>query len=361
MVYLSRLFFVLFFLFAVWWLNAFVVWHFYKFFSLRIDKVFYFVTVALTSFIPLSMILHRQYPWVITTWFYYFVMIWLWVVFFGFCISIIFDLTVNFLSISNFIKWIIWLSLIVLISTYSIYNESWLPIIKNISIKVNNLETPLRIWYLSDVHIDGIHSIDYLEKIIDILNSQNVDIVLINWDLVDGTSFEMHSFTTLDKSKAPVYFTYGNHETYIGKDFVTKLLANTKVKILENEVVDYRWLQIIWIEDMMWMNTKENEWKLDKILKSLRFQWDKPSVIILHEPIGSEIADKYWIDVQLAWHTHNGQIIPFNFLVKLAFPRVLWLYKIWNLTLYVWPWTWVWWPPMRLGSNNEITIIDLVK
>jgi len=288
-------------------------------------------------------------------------MIWLGTVFFGFFISIAFDLTVNFLPISLFYKWLIRSILIISISAYAVYNQSGSPAIKNVSIKVKNLENNIRIWYLSDVHIDWIHSIDYLEKIIKILNEQKVDLVLINWDLVDGTSFETHSFKTLDNSSVPVFFTYGNHETYIGKDFVTKLLLNTKVKTLENEVVEFKWLQIIWIEDMMWMNIKDNEWKLDKILNGLSWNKNKASLLLLHEPIGSEIADKHWINIQLAGHTHNGQIIPFNFIVKLVFPRVLGLYKIGNLILYVWPGTWIWWPPMRLWSQNEITIIDLFK
>lgn len=359
MVY--RLLLFILFIIAFWWLNAFVIWHFYKFFSFRIDKYFFLLTLWITSLIPFSMVMHSQFPWSITTWIYYFVMIWLGTVFLGFFISVIFDLTINFLPISLFYKWLVWSSLIISISLYAVYNQSWLPVIKNIDIKVNNLEKPLKIWYLSDVHIDWIHSMDYLEKIINILNEQKVDMVLINWDLVDGTSFEEHSFKVLDKSSSPVFFTYGNHESYVGKDLVTKLLSKTKVKILENEVVEYGWLQIIWIEDMMWMNVVSNTTKLDIILTNLAWNKDAPSLLLLHEPIGSEIADKHWINIQLAWHTHNWQIIPFNFIVKLAFPRVLWLYKIGNLTLYVWPGTWIWWPPMRLGSQNEITIINLSK
>lgn len=358
---LSRLFFILFVIFIFWWLNAFVVLHLYKFFTFKVDKYFFLITIWLASLVPLSMVLHSGYPSLITTGFYYVVMIWLGTIFFGFCISVIFDITIIFLPLTNFVKWLIWASLIVWISAFSVYNESWLPVIKNIAIKVNNLWQSVRIWYLSDVHIDGIHSIDYLDKIVDILNKQNVDIVMINGDLIDGTSFETHSFKTLDRLKVPVYFTYGNHESYINKTFAQKLLADTKVKILENEVAEFNWLQIIGIEDMAWMNTKTNEEKLKKILLNLKLNKDKPSLMLLHEPIGSEIADKYGVNVQLAWHTHNGQIFPFNLLVKLVFPRELWLYKIGNLTLYVWPWTWVWWPPMRLWSQNEITIIDLEK
>jgi len=58
--------------------------------------------------------------------------------------------------------------------------------------------------------------------------------------LVDGTSFEKHSFKTLDRLKTPVYITFGNHESYIGKDFAMSLFKDTRAKVLENEIIDYK-------------------------------------------------------------------------------------------------------------------------
>ncbi|MBT7903597.1 hypothetical protein HN587_07070 [Candidatus Woesearchaeota archaeon] len=80
-----------------------------------------------------------------------------------------------------------------------------------------------------------------------------------------------------------------------------------------------------------------------------------------HQPKGMIEAEKAGINLQLAGHTHNGQIFPFNFVVKAVFPHVRGLYKINNLNLYVSPGTGTWGPPMRLGSSNEITVINLVS
>lgn len=358
---IGRIFFILIFLSVLFWLNAFFIWHFLKLYSIGINKNLVIISFILTALLPISMSLHSQFPNIFTRYFYIFCITWLWIIFLWLFISIIFDFSINLISIPLQIKSFIWSFLIVSISTFAIYNQSWLPEIKNISIKAPKLSENMKIWYLSDVHIDWVHSINYLNKIIDILNKQKLDLVLINWDLVDWASFEKHSFKTLDRLNVPVYITLGNHESYIWNDFAKSLFTETKARVLENEVVNYKWLEILGIQDMFWIKNKQNEILLDKILSNMKWDSEKTSIMVLHEPIWSEIADKYWVNIQLAWHTHNWQIWPFNYVVKLVFPRVLGLYKIGNLSLYVGPGTWTWWPPMRLGSRNEITIITLEK
>ena len=61
----------------------------------------------------------------------------------------------------------------------------------------------------------------------------------------------------------------------------------------------------------------------------------------------------------LCGHTHNGQIVPFNRLVKRYFPRIAGRYEAGATVLYVSPGTGTWGPMMRLGSSNEITVFEL--
>ena len=58
----------------------------------------------------------------------------------------------------------------------------------------------------------------------------------------------------------------------------------------------------------------------------------------------------------LCGHTHNGQIVPFNRLVKRYFPRIAGRCEAGATVLYVSPGTGTWGPMMRLGSSNEITV-----
>ena len=55
----------------------------------------------------------------------------------------------------------------------------------------------------------------------------------------------------------------------------------------------------------------------------------------------------------LCGHTHNGQIVPFNRLVKRYFPSIAGRYEAGATVLYVSPGTCTWGPMMRLGRRTR--------
>ena len=63
----------------------------------------------------------------------------------------------------------------------------------------------------------------------------------------------------------------------------------------------------------------------------------------------------------LSGHTHNGQIFPFNILVKLKFKFIYGLYNKGNSSLYVSSGVACWGPKIRLGSKNEVVHLNLDK
>ena len=83
------------------------------------------------------------------------------------------------------------------------------------------------------------------------------------------------------------------------------------------------------------------------------------TILMYHRPDGLEDAARSGIDLMLCGHTHNGQIVPFNRLVKRYFPRIAGRYEAGATVLYVSPGTGTWGPTMRLGSSNEITVFEL--
>jgi predicted MPP superfamily phosphohydrolase len=78
-----------------------------------------------------------------------------------------------------------------------------------------------------------------------------------------------------------------------------------------------------------------------------------------HRPDGLEAAAEAGLDLMLSGHTHNGQIYPFSLLVRSQFSRICGRYQQGDTTLYVSPGTGTWGPVMRLGSANEVTLIEL--
>jgi predicted MPP superfamily phosphohydrolase len=73
-----------------------------------------------------------------------------------------------------------------------------------------------------------------------------------------------------------------------------------------------------------------------------------------------EYALKYGFDLQLSGHTHGGQYFPFSLLVQLAHPFIKGLHKRENTWIYINQGTGYWGPPLRIGTEPEITEIVLV-
>jgi predicted MPP superfamily phosphohydrolase len=77
-----------------------------------------------------------------------------------------------------------------------------------------------------------------------------------------------------------------------------------------------------------------------------------------HQPRGFDIAAKRRIGLTLSGHVHNGQIWPFNYVVGLFFRHIGGLHRHDGSLLNVSTGTGYWGPPMRLGSSNEIVVLE---
>jgi predicted MPP superfamily phosphohydrolase len=209
-----------------------------------------------------------------------------------------------------------------------------------------------RLVQISDVHI-GSRSAGFLERVVKTINDKNPDFVLITGDFLDAKRVGPRDIAALKTLKAPIYFSIGNHERYAGLEWVIPMLEDAGCVLLRTEAVSFEELQLIGIDDAEDQHQVKNE--LAKIyLKPECFK-----VLMYHRPLGWEAAVDSGIDLMLCGHTHNGQIFPFNWLVRQQFQKVRGLHIRDNCHLYVSPGTGTWGPAMRLGSRNEITCIDL--
>lgn len=241
---------------------------------------------------------------------------------------------------------------VLIISIYAIVNALFMTI-KIIDFETDKLFENVKIVQLSDLHIGSTHKKNFLKKIVEKTNRLEPDIVLITGDLIDGPhKYENGEFNELNNIKAPIYYTIGNHEYHAGLDKVYELLKETKIKILRNESVSVQGIQIIGIDD------SEDRHQVNKQLKKISIDKSKFVILMYHRPTGFKSASKD-IDLMLTGHTHAGQIYPFNLITKIFVRPVKGLHKHNSAYLYVNPGTGWWGPPMRLGSRNEITVINL--
>lgn len=270
-------------------------------------------------------------------------------VFFIYFFIFIFLEVLRFLNFTNKIYFYVALVIGLLIVIYSVFNAFNVEV-KNVELTSDKITKNYKIVLFSDLHI-GSNSIYDLNKVIDIVNKQNPDMVLIPGDFIDEDYAFKEDLSVLKTINAKTYITYGNHEFYLKSD-MEKELKNYSVIFLRNSSIDFnKELSIIGVDD--------NYDKLNHHLSKIKIDNSKYNLLLNHEPTGMEIANKNNIDLMVSGHTHNGQIFPFRYLVKLRYEYVYGLYSFNNTNLYVSSGAGTWGPKMRFGTNSEVVVITL--
>lgn len=55
------------------------------------------------------------------------------------------------------------------------------------------------------------------------------------------------------------------------------------------------------------------------VLKKLGLDRTKPSIVLYHSPTETDVFRSLGVSLQLAGHTHRGQLYPYNLLTNLIF------------------------------------------
>jgi len=239
--------------------------------------------------------------------------------------------------------------------------------IRKINIEINkpasHLKT-LNIVMASDVHLGTINNRTRFTKVIEKINSLNPDIVFFAGDLVDEdvTPVIRHNlgdlFGTI-RSKYGIYAITGNHEYIGGAKKTCAYLSDHGINMLKDTVVK--------IDDSFYIIGREDKdmprftGKERKTLNELMKEADTtfPVIVLNHQPNNPREAANAGADLQLSGHTHDGQMFPFNLLVRRMYQISYGYRKINNTHFYVSSGVGTWAPPVRIGSNPEIVNIML--
>ena len=241
---------------------------------------------------------------------------------------------------------------IIIITVYSLINGRLINL-KSIKILSSKVDDQIRLMFISDTHL-GSNSKKHLEKILLKIKDLKFDLLLIGGDFIDSSSFNLDELDILKNLNKPIYFISGNHEYYI-KDYENKLkkLKNYDISFLDNESFKFKKLNLIGISDNL---TLENQ----KKIASRLIQEDLFNLILVHKAtLWDHVFEK--TDLMLSGHTHNGQIFPFNFFVRLQYKNIYGIYEKLKSKLYVSSGSGCWGPNMRLGTKNEIVDILISK
>ncbi|NNE68092.1 MAG: metallophosphoesterase [Pyrinomonadaceae bacterium] len=184
-------------------------------------------------------------------------------------------------------------------------------VVEETRIELNRLPSKLdglRVLHLSDTHHSPFTDIEHIERAIEISNGLEPDVVVLTGDYVSHeTEYIGPVADQLGslRSEFGIYACLGNHDHWTDADAVSKALAGTGIRVLNNEGfrLEARG-QAFWmcgVDDYM-VN-------LTDVPAALSGSYpDEMKMLLAHNPIILRQAAKHGVDVMFSGHTHGGQV-----------------------------------------------------
>lgn len=182
---------------------------------------------------------------------------------------------------------------------------------------------PNSIKKLNILHISDLHNYRFgvNQSRIKKLLKNNYDLVFITGDIIDRRYVGYdNAMDLVDLLNGDKFFVTGNHEKgYKDYNILREILTQKGVKILENEIVNYKGIDILGIEDpseYLTINKKVKKNNRKEIEENLEMLTEKSKnkfkILLIHRPEFFDLYVKYKIDLIFSGHTHGGQARIFN-------------------------------------------------
>jgi hypothetical protein len=212
----------------------------------------------------------------------------------------------------------------------------------------------------SDMHVGVMIGQGWARERAAQIESLRPGLLLLVGDIFEGDEATYASWLpVLQQFRAAhgVYVVTGNHEFYAGGTKIIDLFRSAGFHVLRDESVQpIPGLAITGVDDVAFRGRTAHAAILEKVLRQ---RPEGASILLSHTPVETQRAANAGIGLMLSGHTHEGQIWPFNYLVKLAFPITSGRYRVEQMTAIVCRGTGTWGPRMRLFKRSELLRITL--
>jgi len=245
------------------------------------------------------------------------------------------------------------------------------PRIRRIDVPVERLDAALhgvRIVQITDLHVGPTIRASYVRRVARMANALNADLVALTGDLVDGPVERLarHVAPLAElRAASRVFYVPGNHEYYSGAGPWLAHFRSLGFEVLLNEFasVSIRGARIIvgGVVDPAAARVLGPLHVPRPDLAAGRGEDAAFRLLLAHNPKLAPLAQAAGFDLQLSGHTHAGQFFPWTVAVRLIHaPHVAGLSRSGRMWVYVSAGSGTWGPPLRLGSEPELTLIRLV-
>ena len=238
-----------------------------------------------------------------------------------------------------------------------------------VDIGINNLGLNFlnfKILNLTDIHLGQWINPEYLDDLVDYVNTLNIDLITLTGDyfsyVIDGYDESLRDSLKKLKARYGKFGVLGNHDHWMDADRIRDIFREADIIDLSNDVRTIEkngdLLNICGVDSCT--VCADN---LDKVIAKM--PKNIPSILLVHEPdFAKESSQTNLFDLQISGHSHGGQFIipkfettPFRGPNSSRYP--VGLYKVGNMMQYT---------SKGLGTNSfririnckpEITIITL--
>ncbi|MER6916952.1 metallophosphoesterase [Streptomyces sp. NPDC000594] len=239
------------------------------------------------------------------------------------------------------------------------------PTLKRVTVTLDKLPRSahgFKIALVGDIHLGSFLSRSHTQRVVDTINAARPDLIGMVGDLVDGDVSQLGpEAEPLAQLRAPhgSFYVVGNHEYYSHAGEWVDRVRELGLTPLENERVEIAaGFDLVGVNDVQGESVGHGP----DFAKALRGRdRSRASVLLAHQPILVHDADEHGIDLQLSGHTHGGQLWPGNYVAELANPTVYGLERHGDTQLYVTRGAGAWGPPVRVGAESDVTIVQLAS
>ncbi len=255
------------------------------------------------------------------------------------------------------------LCLVSAVMTIGGYINAASPVVKELELDLSggsSTAKEYRAVVIADLHAGKLMTRDRVGAVVNLVNTLSPEIVFMVGDILDDLDAELTGAANeLARIRAPLgkYAVLGNHEYYLGDRWSQNMLEKQGIILLDDRsiVIDDRFL-LVGRNDFAAPLRNGSRIALKNIIP----QDNRLPVILLdHTPRKLEEAEKAGVSVQFSGHTHNGQLFPFNYIVKKIYEEAFGLYQRGKTFYYVTCGVGFWGPPLRTNSRPEVVLVKL--
>ena len=267
-------------------------------------------------------------------------------------------------------------------SAYGLYHGQQIKVVnEHISIEAadSDLED-LRVVLIADLHISVNSRPELTRRMVELVNEQDPDLILVAGDIFTSNMGMTHPELYTDAlsqmhSTYGVYAVGGNHDvdenlfggfsvSPISEAFRTQemddFLDAAGFTMLYDEgvtIADGRITLLGRLDERKAGDGTSDRLSVEDLISGV--DQNTPILVIEHEPVEMDELSAAGVDAVFCGHTHNGQIFPGNVIVPIFNEYCYGIEDVNGMYAIVTAGAGYYGPPMRVGTDNEVMVIDI--